>query len=151
MNLAPKVLKVRRRKVTRDRTTVITQQQITTLRTKRQTATNYSRGTLIRVFAKEFSTRSIMMLSRFRSESFASDAQILKNLQEIKMQKCHDGVDTNKTPSSVNTSLLNAHNRTNNVGRDVNRKISLQKLKEHPRSECQTSSAETLISSESGE
>ena len=89
------------------------------------------------------------LLHPFRSESFANDAQILKNLQEIKMQKCYDEVDVNLATNSGRTPHLNAHILTNNMGRGT-RICSLQKLKEHPRSESRTSSAETLHSSESG-
>lgn len=90
-----------------------------------------------------------------RSESFANDAQILKNLQEIKQQNAahlisgeNNGIKPTNTKSAVNSSLLN--HPINKQGFVRKNNIGLQKLQEYPASESQNSSAETLPSSGTG-
>ncbi|KAK7602608.1 hypothetical protein V9T40_008197 [Parthenolecanium corni] len=87
-----------------------------------------------------------------RSESFANDAQILKNLQEIKQQKAanlvsgeNNGAKSANTKSLVSLSLLNHPINKQGFARKNN--TGLQKLQEYPASESQNSSAETLPSS----
>lgn len=90
-----------------------------------------------------------------RSESFANDAQILKNLQAIKQQNAahlaggeNNGIKPANAKSAVNSSLLN--HPINKQGFIRKNNTGLQKLQEYPASESQNSSAETLPSSGTG-
>lgn len=94
------------------------------------------------------------LLPIYRSESFANDAQILKNLQEIKMQKAAHISDF----SSKNVNNLRLGNSNSSVPHHpINKQTflkknnkGLQKLKEYPKCESQNSSIETLPSSGTG-
>lgn len=95
------------------------------------------------------------MFSVIRSESFANDAKILKNLQEIKQQKAghlvsgeNNGAKCINSKSTINSSSLN--HPINKQGFPRKNSIGLQKLQEYPGSESQNSSAETLPSSGTG-
>lgn len=91
-----------------------------------------------------------------RSESFANDAQILKNLQEIKMQKfAHSGAGdvNNKCSGAIRSLSPGVQSNCNNSNKFTHvRKngISLQKVEEYPNHESRNSSIETLPSSGTG-
>ncbi|XP_065199879.1 C-myc promoter-binding protein isoform X2 [Planococcus citri] len=88
-----------------------------------------------------------------RSESFANDAQILKNLQEIKTQKANFANNDVMNGKFENHSRPGANSSASNYSlnkQPIARKNSLHKLKEYPKCESQNSSAETLPSSGTG-